>query len=127
MELSDIGMAVLIGFGFGVGMIVIYAWLLYRDLKRRVDEMIAEVIAEHEASIVGLDIEIDDGVYFAYNNEDKQFVCQGATVGEIALAFRNRYPTKTAYLAGGDDAVLAKFREELLAMRAEVDENSKTL
>lgn len=124
MELSDIIVSILVGIGVGFGIIVIYAWYLYRDLKNRVDEMIAEVVAEHEANMVGLDIEIDNGVYYCYNNEDKQFICQGATVGEIAVAFRNRYPSKTAYLAGGNEAVVDKFREELLKMRQEVDEAS---
>lgn len=116
MELTDIVVTILTGIGIGFGMVVLYAWFIYRDLKKRVDEMIAEVIAEHEASMIGLDIEIDNGVYFAYNSEDKQFVCQGATVGEIALAFRNRYPTKTAYLAGGSPEVVEQFKAELLKL-----------
>lgn len=124
MELSDIVVTVLIGMGIGFGMIVAYAWYLYRNLKARVDEMIAEVIAEAEANMVGLDIETENGVYFCYDSKDKTFICQGATVGEIALAFRSRYPTKTAYLAGGDEAVVAKFKEELLKLKLETDEAS---
>jgi hypothetical protein len=125
MELNDFIAAVAVGIATGFGMIVLYAWYLYRDLKNRVDRMIQEVIAEHEANMVGLDIETDNGVYFCYNSKDKQFICQGATVGEIAVAFRERYPTKTAYLAGGDPVVVSKFREELQKMRLEVaNENS---
>ena len=122
MELSDIVLQILIGIGIGFGFVVLYAWYLYRDLKNRVDKMIAEVIAEHEASLVGLDIEVDNGVYFAYNSEDKQFICQGATVGEIAVAFRARYPTKTAYLAGGEPEVVEQFKAELLKLAT--NENS---
>lgn len=116
MELSDIVVPVLIGIGVGFGMVVVYAWFVYRDLKARVDKMIEEVIAEAEASMVGLDIELDNGTYFCYNSEDKQFVCQGATVGEIATAFRARYPTKTAYLAGGDPEVVEQFKTELVKL-----------
>lgn len=121
MELNDFILAVAIGIATGFGMIVLYAWYLYRDLKHRVDRMIEEVIAEHEANMVGLDIELENDVYFCYNSQDKAFICQGATVGEVAVAFRNHYPTKTAYLAGGDEAVVAKFKEELLKMRLEVE------
>ena len=124
MELGDFILAVLVGVGTGFSVIVLYAWYLYRDLKNRVDRMIKEVIEEAEANIVGLDIEVDNGRYFCYNSKDKQFVCQGATVGEIAVAFRARYPGKTAYLAGGDEEVVSKFREELQKMRLEVDEAS---
>jgi hypothetical protein len=122
MELMDIVVIVLIGIGIGVGMIVVYAWYLYRDLKGRVDRMIAEVIAEAEADMVGLDVELDKGVYFCYNSKDKQFVCQGSTVAEIKQAFQARHPGKTAYLAGGDPEVVATIKTELLKLST--NENS---
>ena len=122
MELKDIVVSVLIGVGIGCGMIVLYALYLYRDLKARVDQMLAEVIAESEANLVGLDIELDNGVYFCYNNEDKQFICQGSTVAEIKKAFGERFPTKTAYLAGGDPETVEHFKTELLKLAT--DENS---
>ena len=124
MELHDVIVTVLIGIGIGCGMVVLYAVYLYQDLKSRVDQMIKEVIEEAEASMVGLDIELDNDRYFAYNTTDKQFVCQGASVIEIAQAFRNRFPGKTAYLAEGEPEVLARFRAELDKMRQEVDETS---
>lgn len=122
MELNDFIMAVAIGIASGVGLVVLYAMYLYHDLKNRVDRMIKEVIEEHEANLVGLDIELDNDRYFAYDTRDKQFICQGASVVEIAQAFRERYPGKTAYLAEGRPEVLEKFRAELEKMRQEVDE-----
>ena len=122
MELNDFIVAVLIGIGIGCGMVILYAWYLYRDLKGRIDLMIAEVLAEAESNLVGIDIEVDNGVYFCYNNEDKQFVCQGSTVAEIRQAFQDRFPGKTAYLAGGDPIVVAEFRTELLKLG--INENS---
>jgi hypothetical protein len=95
---------------------------LYRNLKNQIDQMIAQVLAEAEADLVGVDIEVDNGVYFCYNNTDKQFICRGNTVAEIKQAFRERFPTKTAYLAGGDPEVVAHFKTELLKLA--VDENS---
>jgi len=122
MELSDIFVTVMIGIAIGCGMVVLYAWYLYRDLKSRIDQMIAEVIKEAEADLVGLDIEVDNGVYFCYNHDDKQFVCQGTTVAEIKQAFRERFPTKTAYLAGGNPTVIAELKTELLKLG--INENS---
>ena len=124
MELMDIVITVAIGVAIGVGMIVIYAWYLYRDLKSRVDQMIAEVLAEAEADLVGLDIEVDQGRYFCYNSKDKQFVCQGSTVAEIKQAFQSRHPGKTAYLAGGDPSVVAELKTELLKLG--INENSSS-
>jgi len=122
MELHDFILAVLIGIGTGVGMIVLYAYYLYRNLKNRVDCMIEEVINEAAADLVGLDIEVDNGMYFCYNNEDKQFVCQGSTVAEIKQAFQERFPGKTAYLSGGNPEVVSKFKTELLKLAT--NENS---
>jgi hypothetical protein len=116
MELMDIVVILLVGIGIGFGMLGLYIWVLYQRIKGRVDEMINQVIQEAEANLVGIDIEVDQGRYFCYNSENKQFVCQGATVAEIRTAFQARFPGKTAYLAGGDPRVIAEFRTELLKL-----------
>ena len=125
MELNDFIVAVLIGIGLGCGMVILYAWYLYQDLKGRVNRMIDEVLAEAESNLVGLNIEVDKGVYFCYNSEDKQFVCQGTTAAEIRQAFQDRFPGKTAYLAGGDPTVVAQFRTELTQLRSNENSPSK--
>ena len=116
MELMDILSAVGIGTLIGFVIVGFYVWILYRRLKSRIDRMINEIIQEAEANLVGLDIELDNGTYFCYNNEDKQFICQGSTVAEIRQAFGARFPGKTAYLAGGDPRVVAEFKTELLKL-----------
>ena len=122
MELNEIVGGILMGIGIGFIMLGLYIWILYQRIRGRVDDMVREVIKEAEADLVGLDIEVDNGVYFCYNNEDKQFVCQGTTVAEIKQAFRSRFPGKTAYLAGGDPRVIAEFKTELLKLG--INENS---
>lgn len=122
MEFTDILAAVAIGVLIGVAAIMTYCWILYQRLRNRIDQMIEQIITEAEADLVGLDIEIDNGVYFCYNTEDKQFVCQGTTVAEIKHAFQDRFPGKTAYLAGGDPGVIAEFKIELLKLAT--NENS---
>jgi hypothetical protein len=116
MEFMDILIAIAIGVGIGFGIVALYGFILYRRIKDRVDQMINQVINEAEANLIGLDIEVDNGVYFCYNNEDKQFICQGKTVAEIREAFQSRYPGKTAYLAGGDPRVVAELKIELLKL-----------
>ena len=116
MELNEIVGGILMGIGIGFVVLGLYIWYLYYKLKSRIDRMIAEVIEEAEADLIGLDIEVDKGVYFCYNHNDKQFVCQGSTVAEIKQAFQSRYPGKTAYLAGGDPTVVATFKTELLKL-----------
>jgi hypothetical protein len=122
MELNEIIGGILMGIGIGFIALGLYIWILYQRIQGRVDQMVREIIKEAEADLVGLDIEVDNGVYFCYNNEDKQFVCQGATVAEIRSAFQSRYPGKTAYLAGGDPGVVAELKTELLKLG--INENS---
>ena len=110
--------------GIGIGFVVLglYIWILFQRVRGRVDRMVDQIIQEAAADLVGLDIEVDNGVYFCYNNKDKQFVCQGTTVAEIRQAFQARHPGKTAYLAGGDPRVVETFKTELL--RLGTNENS---
>jgi hypothetical protein len=122
MEFMDIVITVLVGVGIGFVMLGLYIWVLYQRIKSHVDQMVERIINEAEADLVGLDIEVDNGVYFCYNNEDKQFVCQGTTVAEIRTAFQARFPDKTAYLAGGDPRVVAELKTELLKLG--INENS---
>ena len=122
MELNEIVGGILMGIGIGVLMLGLYVCILYQRIKGRVDQMIKEVIDEAAADLIGLNIEVDNETYFCYNIENKQFVCQGTTVQEIKQAFQERYPGKSAYLAGGDPAVVEKFKTELLKLS--INENS---
>ena len=117
MELNEIIGGILMGLGIGFVMLGLYIWILYQRIRGRVDQMVREVIEEAEANLVGLDIELDKGRYFCYNHTDKQFVCQGSTVAEIRTAFQSRYPGKTAYLAGGDPALVEQLRTELTKLK----------
>jgi len=122
MELNEIVGGILMGIGIGFVMLGLYIWILFQRIKGRIDRMIKEVVDKAAAELVGLDIEVDQGRYFCYNSEDKQFVCQGNTVEEIKQAFSERFPGKTAYLAGGDPAVVEQFRTELTQLKT--NENS---
>jgi hypothetical protein len=122
MELNEILGGILMGIGIGFVVLGLYIWILFQRIKGRVDHMVKQIIQQAEDDLIGLDIELDNGTYFCYNHTDKQFVCQGGTVAEIRRAFQDRFPGKTAYLAGGDPAVVDNFKTELL--RLSVNENS---
>jgi len=124
MELMNVVAGILMGVGIGFICLGLYVWFLYQKIKGRLDRMIREVVDKAAADMIGLDIEVDQGRYFCYNSEDKQFVCQGATASEIKQAFQDRFPGKTAYLAGGDPTVVAQFRTELTELRS--NENSSS-
>jgi len=124
MELNQIVGGIVMGIGIAFVVVGLYIWILFQRIRGRVDDMVEQIIQQAEADLVGLDIELDNGVYFCYNNKDKQFVCQGTTVAEIRKSFGERFPGKTAYLAGGDPAVVSTFRTELLKLS--INENSSS-
>lgn len=119
MEFDTI-LNILVGIAIGIGMVVVYAWYQFQILKSQIDRMIEQAVTEK--SSIKLDIEVDKGVYFCYNSESKQFVCQGTTALEIRQVLQNRFPNKTAYLVGGDPSIVAKFKAEL-----ETNENSSRI
>jgi hypothetical protein len=124
MELSEIIGGILMGIGIGFVVLGLYIWILFQRIKGRVDDMVNQIIQEAEDNMVGLEIEVDSGMYFCYNKKDKQFVCQGATASEVREGFRRRFPEKTAYIASGDPAVVEQFRTELSQLRTNENNSS---
>ena len=125
MELNEIVGGIVMGIGIAFIVLGLYILILYQRIKGRVDSMVKQIVQQAEANMVGLDIELDKGVYFCYNNKDKQFVCQGSTVKEIRQAFQQRFPDKTAYLAGGNPAVVEQFKTELLKLAQHENSSSQ--
>jgi hypothetical protein len=121
-DITTIVANALIGFGLGLAVLVFYVWRTIRRFETELRDLVREAIAETEANMIGLIVEQEGGVIYAYTEQDRQFVCQGATVEEIRAGFKSRYPEKTAYLAGGDEALVERFKTELLKVAS--NENS---
>ena len=124
-DITTIVANALIGFGLGLAILAFYVWRTVRRFEAELRELVREAVAETEANLIGLIVEQEGGVIYAYTEQDRQFVCQGATVEEIRAGFRSRYPEKTAYLAGGDEALVERFKQELTQLKEkETSENS---
>jgi hypothetical protein len=124
-DITTIVANALIGFGLGLAVLAFYVWRTIRKWETELREIMREAVAEAEANMIGLIVEQEGDVIYAYTEKDRQFVCQGATVAEIRAGFRSRYPEKTAYLAGGDEALVERFKTELSKQKEkETSENS---
>ena len=124
-DITTIVANALIGFGLGLAVLVFYVWRTIRRFETDLRELVRETVAETEANMIGLIVEQEGDVIYAYTEQDRQFVCQGATVAEIREGFKSRYPEKTAYLAGGDEALVERFKTELVKLKEkEASENS---
>jgi hypothetical protein len=116
---------IIIGIGLGIGLVVFYVWRTVRRFEGQMQGLVREAIQEVEANMIGLVVEQEGDVIYAYTEKDRQFVCQGANVAEIREGFKSRYPEKTAYLAGGDADLVERFKTELLKLKEkEASENS---
>jgi hypothetical protein len=124
-DITTIVANALIGFGIGLAVLVFYVWRTIRRFETELREVVREAVAETEANMIGLIVEQEGEVIYAYTEQDRQFVCQGSTVTEIREGFKSRYPEKTAYLAGGDEALVERFKTELVKLKEkEASENS---
>jgi organic radical activating enzyme len=113
----------LIGMGLGIGLVALYVWFVIQRFHSNLDEMVKETLEEVRASLVGLIIEEDGDQLYAYRETDRQFLCQGVNIAEIRKKFSEQYPDKTAYLSGGDPALIERLKAELAQIKEQ--ENSQ--
>ncbi len=101
-----------------VGLLIFYFWL--KHYNDRLEEALTELVQQLEDQMIGLDVEVDNGLYYCYNSKDKQFICQGTDAREIIDRFQDRYPNKTAYIEGeAEDPAVKELVEQLLRLKDE--------
>jgi hypothetical protein len=95
MEIMDI-IIVLAGLVVcSLALVGVYTLWLYHKVKQHfVDNVVAKMIADSESNLIGLEVEVTNGVYFCYNIDNHQFVCQGATVQNSSKNFTCGIHTK---------------------------------
>ena len=124
-DITTIVANALIGIGIGLAIVTFVVWRIIRQFETDLRAVVREAVAEVEASLIGLIVEQEGDVIYAYTEKERQFVCQGTDLQQIRDGFKSRYPEKTAYLAGGDPALVERLKAELLQAKAKEDgENS---
>jgi hypothetical protein len=124
-DITTIVANALIGIGIGLAIVTFVVWRIIRRFETDLREVVREAVAEVEASLIGLIVEQEGDVIYAYTEKERQFVCQGTDLQQIRDGFKSRYPEKTAYLAGGDPALVERLKAELSQAKAKEDsENS---
>ena len=116
-DITGLVLGALIGIGLGVGAVALYVWFVIQRFHDDLEGMVKETLQEVKASLVGLVIEQDGGQLYAYRDSDRQFLCQGADIAEIRRKFQEQYPDKTAYLSGGDPALIERLKAELSKLK----------
>lgn len=115
IEIGTVVVGILLGMALA-------ALLIYFYIRRLVHQVVAELnqqIEHAEASLLPVIVERHNGQIFCYEETERQFICQGATLDDIRTAMKVRFPDKTAYLAGGDEDLVTELREELSKTKIE--------
>ena len=97
-----------IGIGLGIGL----SALFFNWIVNRIGERIESALAE-QSDHIGMRVEVDQNIIYCYNSETNQFLCQGQTLKEIQEVFQARFPHLSAYVDGGDPAVIEKWKNEI--------------
>ena len=105
----DVG-AVIIGMVLGIVLIGLAAWYEVHRFERQLTRMIKTAMKD---TMFGLEVEQDQGVFFCYSAENKQFVCQGQNLTEIQERFKSRFPDKIPYIQGGDPDAIEILRNQV--------------
>ena len=92
MELMSIVMLILM-----VG--IAYAAISYRKKQEKeLDQYVDKALELYKKLIIMLRVELKDEMYYCYNNETGDFVCQGKNIKEITESFKERYPNHGSYI-----------------------------
>ena len=78
---------------------IAYAAISYRKKQEKeLDQYVDKALELYKKLIIMLRVELKDEMYYCYNNETGDFVCQGKSIEEITEAFKERYPNHGSYI-----------------------------
>ena len=81
-------------------------WIMYILRKaniryhqhKEMEQTVDRALEMYKKMIIMLKVELKDEVYYCYNNETGDFICQGKSIEEITTAFKERYPNHGSYI-----------------------------
>jgi len=117
---TDLLLAFLAGGGVAVWVMGIFVRRWLDSLRSLLEDTLAEEIdktpvatIESNDKIIPLTVEVENNLFYCYNSDTNQFVCQGANVKEIIDQFQQRFPGLNAFFNSGDETALATLRQQL--------------
>jgi len=105
--------SIILGVFIGAVLAIVLIYWYIRGLVHAVMAEVDQMVAVAQSQLMPVTVERESGQIYCYGKEDRQFICQGTTLAEVRAAFRSRYPDRTAYLDGGDSALIEELRAEL--------------
>lgn len=112
-DITNIVVGALIGMGLAMGIIALYIWHVMNKFEAGLREHVRNAVKEVEKALLPVIVEQDGDEIFVYSEKDRQFLVQGRTAQEIRERFDQRFPDRIAYMAGGDEALIERLKNEL--------------
>lgn len=127
---GELFLAFVVGMGVAVWAMAIFVRRWAERLRGLLEEALANETGtatttkiEANDKIIPLTVEVENNLYYCYNSNTNQFVCQGADVKELTDQFQQRFPGLNAFFNSGDEAALTALRQQLKDNR----ENSNSI
>jgi hypothetical protein len=82
--------------GMAIGL---YFVTLYRQQQEKLlDQYVDQALDLYKKFTIPLQCEQENNMIYCYNNDTKDFVCQGTDIEEIKANFKARYPDHGSYI-----------------------------
>ena len=107
-EYFIVGMVV--GFILGIALMFLWLWHRIKNIIAKIEGQVSDAVEDH---FLGVNVEKHDDVYRFYNEKTGQFIFQTTTLEGLSKEFNTKYPTKTVFVAGGDEAAVSELKEAL--------------
>ena len=65
---------------------------------QKLDEYVDQALEIYKQFTIPLRVDKVNSIYYCYNNNTNDFVCQGKSIEEITEAFKARYPNHGSYI-----------------------------
>lgn len=118
-DITNTVVTLLIGIGLGLGLVALYMWHVISRFEKEIKVQIKHAVKEVEQALMPVIVEQDGEEIFVYSEKDRQFLVQGRTAREIRERFDQRFPDRIAYMAGGDENLIARLKAELAEIKAQ--------
>lgn len=88
-------------------------WLAQRAVDKFLDQIESgQLKQEAEIKVIEARVEVDNGAFFVYNNNNGSFIAQGNNITELKKHIMDRYKDIDIKIIGGDPDAFAKLKLE---------------
>lgn len=88
-------------------------WLAQRAVNKFLDQIESgQLKKEAEIKVIEARVEVDNGAFFVYNNNNGSFIAQGNTITELKKHIMDRYKDIDIKIIAGDPDAFAKLKLE---------------